>query len=160
MVLDDGTRVELTVSDRSGMARFTFPKGQRAGLLVNGAGSASADVHISFLPPVAREKDGEALSFGSEAFVGWNRDLGWLLRIADPLHAACGFCLSKQAGRRGRFGRMGSWLSMHRRRRASARRRGLILAMGRCRLSKVGLSYVSEEKARANLKSELAGLGF
>jgi putative alpha-1,2-mannosidase len=52
VVLDDGTRVEITASDRSGIARITFAKGHHAGLLVNGPGSASTNVHISFLPPL------------------------------------------------------------------------------------------------------------
>jgi putative alpha-1,2-mannosidase len=56
VTLDSGVKVELTVDERAGMARFLFPEGKRAGLLVNSGGSADTDVHLAFLPPTGREK--------------------------------------------------------------------------------------------------------
>ena len=42
MTLTDGVRVELTVAERAGIARFTFPDGADAGLTVNAGSSANS----------------------------------------------------------------------------------------------------------------------
>src|SRR5664279_1204387 len=58
VILADGVRVELASAERAGVARFTFPVGKPARLLVNTGGSADSDVHMAILPPVGREHDG------------------------------------------------------------------------------------------------------
>ena len=159
VVLEDGTRVELTTSDRSGMARLTFPKGQRAGLLVNGEGSASSDVHISFLPPVAREKDGESLSFGSDGVLTGTVTSGGFCGSATryTLHVAFEFKNRPVARALWQDGKLAGNGAKAAGKRAAA---WVDLGDGPVQVLKVGLSYVSEEKARVNLKSELPGWDF
>jgi predicted alpha-1,2-mannosidase len=163
VVLEDGTRVELTTSDRSGMARLTYPQGKHAGLLVNGAGSASTDVHISFLPPVGREKDAESLSFGmnggSDGVLMGTVTAGGFCGTPTryTLHAAFAFqhkpvshALWQDAkllasGEKAAGKRAAAWID---------------LGAGDVQIVKVGLSYVSDEGARANLQHELPGWDF
>ena len=159
VVLADGTRVELTTSDRSGMARLTFPRGKLAGVLVNGPGSASTDVHMDFLPPVGREHDGESLSFGDDGLLTGTVTAGgfcgsptkYTLYVAfafkdKPTTHALWQDGQMQDGSQKVAGKSAvAWLDF-------GDKPTLIL--------KVGLSYVSEDKARANLKAELRGWDF
>jgi predicted alpha-1,2-mannosidase len=159
VVLADGTRVELTTSDRSGMARLTFPKGQHAGLLVNGAGSASADVHISFLPPVGREQDGESLSFASDGVLAGTVTAGGFCGSPTKytLHVAFAFQNKPVTSAFWQDGKLLDKAAKASGKRAAA---WLDLGDGDVQVLKVGLSYVSEAGARANLKSELPGWDF
>jgi putative alpha-1,2-mannosidase len=159
VVLADGTRVELTTSDRSGIARLTFPKGKRAGVLVNGPGSASTDVHISFLPPVAREKDGESLTFGDDGVLAGTVTAGGFCGSPTryTLHVAFAF-QNKPVGRAlWQDGQMRDGATSAGGKRAAA---WLDFGDKTAVILKVGLSYVSEDKARANLKSEIPGWDF
>jgi predicted alpha-1,2-mannosidase len=159
VVLDDGTRVELTTSDRSGMARLTFPKGQHAGLMVNGAGSASADVHISFLPPVGREQDGESLSLGADGVLAGTVTAGGFCGSPTKytLHVAFAFHNKPIAHAIWQDGKLQSGVHT-----ASGKRAAAWLDLGDepVQVLKVGLSYVSEAGARANLAHELPGWNF
>ena len=159
VVLDDGTRVELTTSDRSGMARLTFPKGRRAGVLLNGAGSDSSDVHISFLPPVAREKDGESLSFSSDGVLIGTVTSGGFCGTPTryTLHVAFAFQNKPVTRALWQDGKLARDAAKASGKRAAA---WVDLGDGPVQVLKVGLSYVSEENARANLKSELPGWDF
>src|ERR1035437_195507 len=47
VTLGNGVKVELTVAERSGIARFHFPEGQPARLLVDAGRSAETDVHLA-----------------------------------------------------------------------------------------------------------------
>jgi len=159
VVLDDGTRVELTTSDRSGMARLTFAKGQRAGVLVNGAGSASSDVHISFLPPVAREKDGESLTLNSDGVLTGTVTSGGFCGSPTryTLYVAFAFEHKPVAHAFWQDGKLAADAA-----KAAGKRAAAWVDFGDepVQILKVGLSYVSEENARANLKSELPGWDF
>ncbi len=159
VVLDDGTRVELTTSDRSGMARLTFPKGKRAGVLVNGAGSASSDVHISFLPPVGREQDGESLGLKSDGVLTGTVTSGGFCGSPTKYTLHVAFAFENKPVERAFWqdGKLVADASKVAGRRAAA---WVDLGDGPVQVLKVGLSYVSEEKARANLKSELPGWDF
>ena len=57
VTLSNGSKVELTVTERAGIARIHFPSGQASKLLVYGT-SANTDVHVATLPPIGREHDG------------------------------------------------------------------------------------------------------
>ncbi len=159
VVLADGVRVELTTWDRSGMARLTFPQGQRAGLLVNGAGSASTDVHIDYLPPVAREKDGESLSFGPDGVLTGTVTSGGFCGSPTryTLHVAFAFQSKPVARALWQNGALQDGAQKVAGKRAAA---WLDLGENSTQIVKVGLSYVSEAKARANLASELPGWDF
>jgi predicted alpha-1,2-mannosidase len=159
VILADGTRVELTTSDRSGIARLTFPKGKRAGILINGPGSASTDVHMAFLPPVAREKDSESLAFGADGLLSGTVTAGGFCGSPTryTLHVAFAFKskpVAKAFWQDGKLKENGG--------NASGRRAAAWLNLGdqSVQIVKVGLSYVSEENARANLKAELPGWDF
>jgi predicted alpha-1,2-mannosidase len=159
VVLADGTRVELTTSDRSGMARLTFLKGKRAGVLVNGPGSASADVHMAFLPPVGREQDGESLSFAEDGVLTGTVTAGGFCGSPTKytLHVAFAFKDKPLAKALWQDGQMQDGA-----RKVAGKRAAAWLDFGDqpTQVLKVGLSYVSEEKARANLRSELPGWDF
>ena len=60
VTLDNGSKVDLTVRDRAGIARIHFPQGQASRILVRGT-SANTDVHVATLPPVGREHDGTSI---------------------------------------------------------------------------------------------------
>jgi predicted alpha-1,2-mannosidase len=159
VVLADGTRVELTTSDRSGMARLTFPKGQRAGVLVNGAGSASTDVHMAFLPPVGREQDGESLSFGEDGLLTGTVTAGGFCGSPTKytLHVAFAFQNKPVSRTIWKDGQLQEGAA-----KAAGRREAAWVDLGgnSVQVLKVGLSYVSEDKAKANLRSELPGWDF
>lgn len=70
VTLDNGSKVELTVRDRAGIARIHFPQGQPSRILVKGT-SANTDVHVATLPPVGREHDGTRIRIiGNNAVAG------------------------------------------------------------------------------------------
>ena len=70
VTLANGSKVELTVTDRAGIASIHFPQGQASRILVN-ATSANTDVHVANLPPVGREHDGTSVHvIGSDAISG------------------------------------------------------------------------------------------
>jgi predicted alpha-1,2-mannosidase len=157
--LADGTIVELTTFDRSGMARLTFPKGRHAGVLVNGPGSASADVHISFLPPLGREHDGESLSVGGDGILSGTVTAGGFCGSPTKytLHVAYAFQSKPRA--------ISLWqddVQQSSKQHVAGKKAAAWVDLGddQTQLIKVGLSYVSEEKARANLRAELPGWDF
>ncbi len=159
ITLPDGTRVELTTTDRAGIARLTYPAGKRAGLLVNGPGSASTDVHMGFLPPVGRAHDGESLTLQSDGTLTGTVTAGgfcgspsrYTLHVAfqmnhKPATTALWQDSLVQPGATSVHGKQAvAWFD---------------LGDSRTQLVKVGLSYVSEDNARANLAAELAGWDF
>src|ERR1700728_3616491 len=70
VTLANGSNIELTVTDRAGIARIHYPTGQPSRLLVN-ATSANTDVHVATLPPIGREQDGTSIRvIGSDAISG------------------------------------------------------------------------------------------
>ncbi len=158
VTLADGTRVELAVTERAGIARLRFAPGKRAGLLLNHAGSASSNVHIDKLPPVGREQDGESLTVRADGSIAGTVTSGgfcgsptkYTLYVAFETQSQAKRVLLWQDGKQVEGGRAVG-------KRASA---WLDLGDGQEHLLKVGLSYVSEEKARANLRAELPGWDF
>lgn len=158
VTLADGTSVELAVTERAGIARLRFAPGKHAGVLLNGAGSASADVHMDKLPPVGREHDGESLTVGTDGSVAGTVTAGGFCgsKTRYTLHVVF---TTKTPARR-----VVLWQDGHavvsRQARGKQAAAWLDLGDGGEQLLKVGLSYVSEEKARANLKAEIPGWDF
>ena len=159
VTLSDGTRVELTASDRSGIARLTYPKGRRAGLLVNGRGSASTDVHMKFLPPVARERDGQRLAINEDGTLTGTVTAGGFCGSPTRYTLFVAYQM-KNRPRQSLLWQDGALKPKST--RVSGKRAVAWFDLGRNRsqIVKVGVSYVSAEKARANLASEIPGWDF
>jgi predicted alpha-1,2-mannosidase len=159
VTLDSGVKVELTVAERSGIARFSFPKGQAVRLLVNTGRSADTDVHMAFLPPVGREMDGSQVELiGNDELLG-TVTAGGLCGSAThyTIHFAARFVQP--------FRSFATWQDdeIHNGERASeGKRTGAWLDFGDQRevLMKVGISYVSQANAMHNLNKEIPGWSF
>ena len=145
VTLGNGVSVELTVAERAGIARFTFPAGAPARLLVNAGSSASVD------------ESGIVLS-GADGFAGWAR--------------AGHFCGSDShykiyaAGRFNKpFVKTVAWqdgTTVSGAKSARGKRSGIWLDFGNVQqvLLRVGVSFVSEDGARTNLEKEIPGWDF
>ena len=92
ITLGNGVKVELTVAERSGIARFRFPEGQPARLLVDAGRSADTDVHLPLLRPGGRrDKDGSQVELTGNKQPARDGDRGRILLVGYPLHAVlCG----------------------------------------------------------------------
>lgn len=145
VTLGNGVSVELTVAERAGIARVTFPAGTPARLLVNAGSSASVD------------ESGIVLS-GADGFAGWAR--------------AGHFCGSDShykiyaAGRFNKpFVKTVAWqdgTTVSGAKSARGKRSGIWLDFGNVQqvLLRVGVSFVSEDGARTNLEKEIPGWDF
>jgi len=158
VTLPSGVRVELTVTDRAGIARFIFPDGVPARLLVNAGSSAN-----TYFNPGETSRSaaayGNAIELkGENAFSGST--------------AAGGFCGSDSNYKlyvTGEFSKPYKtsklWqddsvpLDAH---EAKGKHTGAWLEFGNEHeiLLKVGVSYVSEAGALANLEHEITGWDF
>lgn len=145
VTLSNGVRAELTVTERAGIARFTFPAGAPARLWVNAGSSANVD-------------ESEIALSGSEGFGGWARaghfcgsDSYYKIyavgRFNQPFKKTVAWQDGKIAG--------GS-------QSARGKRTGVWLDFGNVQevLLRVGVSFVSEEGAKANLEKEIPGWDF
>ena len=158
VTLADGSKVELTVTDRAGIARIHFPQGQPSHLLVN-ATSANTDVHVATLPPVGREHDGTHVRLvGNDAISGSTTAGGF-----------CGtnsrYTLFFAARFEQPFGKFVTWkddVIQKDQRQATGRHTGAWLDFGNQREVelKVAISYVSEANAADNLNKEIPGWSF
>lgn len=158
VTLSDGTAVELAVTERAGMARLRFAPGRHAGLLLNSAGSASSDVHMAKLPPVGREHDRESLALQPDGSMRGTVTAGGF--CGSPTRYTLHLALHAMGGPK----RTLLWQDGHAvsAKTATCKRAvaWLDLGTGSEHLVKVGLSYVSEAKAEANLQAELPGWNF
>jgi len=72
VTLANGVRVELTVTDRAGIARFTFPQGMPARLLVNSGSSAGTFGSRSNQPGTS--EDGNSITLtGQDSYEAYSR---------------------------------------------------------------------------------------
>jgi predicted alpha-1,2-mannosidase len=151
---------ELTATTRSGMGRFTFPRGQHSSVLVNAGGSAQPDDFAAVqIDPARHEIDGTAssglfcghrpryrvyiaaiFSRPFESFGTWEGDKATAGSTAasDTQAPPSNPTTSADAG---------AYVSFD-------TRRNRTIAV------RVGLSFVSVEAARANLAAENPGRGF
>jgi predicted alpha-1,2-mannosidase len=157
--LANGTKVELTVSDRAGIARFEFPPRVKAALLVNTGGSANTNVNMQGLPAFAREQNVSSVNVsGDEALSGSVTSWGF---CSGPAH----YTVYMAAKFDHPFQRFDTWHDAKiekNQRVAEGKSTGAWLDFGDHRQiqMKIGLSYVSEEGAVANLDKELPGWDF
>jgi len=168
VTMNNGVRVELTVTERAGIAQFSFPRGQDMRVLINAGSSAN-----SVPTPNENPKDHEAFGNHIEVkpdgtFSGWSRagrfcgsDSGYKIYVAgkfnrpitstvlwqdDALLKDAKSATGKHTGASVNFevkktGSLGS------------------SDMGDLQL-KVGISFVSEEGAKANLEKEIPNFNF
>ena len=159
VTLANGIEVALTVTNRAGIARIRFPNGQPARLLFNSGGSANSDVHVANLPPVGREHDGNQIKvIGDNAVSGSTTSGGF---CGSPTRYTLYFAAKFEQP----FSSFSTWNGdaiQKNQREASGKHTGAWLDFGnRNQIQvKIGISYVSEANALANLNQEIPGWNF
>jgi predicted alpha-1,2-mannosidase len=158
VTLANGVRVEITTSERAGIARFIFPEGSAARLLVNAGSSANTIVNPA--SPAA----------GSAAY-GNRIELNGASSYAGSV-AAGGFCGPEShyklyvAGSFNKpYKKSAVWQDdtvSSDSKSAQGKHTGAWLDFGNERevVLKVGISFVSEEGAHNNLEKEITGWNF
>jgi len=159
VTLANGIRVELTVAERAGVARFVFPEGAAARLLINTGSSANLDAAPWHGDPMTRAAYGNQIELNSDtSFAG--------------LSAAGGFCGPESHYKvyvAGRFSKPYKTAALWQdenissdKKAAQGKHTGAWLDFGNEREIeyKVGISFVSEEGARNNLEREIPGWDF
>jgi predicted alpha-1,2-mannosidase len=159
VTLANGIEVALTVSDRAGIARIRFPQGQSARLLINSGGSANSDVHVETLPPVGREHDGNQIKVIADNSVSGSTTSGGF--CGSPTRYTLYFAAKFEQP----FQNFSTWNGdaiQKNQREASGKQTGAWLDFGnRSQIQfKIGISYVSEANALANLNKEIPGWNF
>lgn len=152
VTLANGVRVEITVAERAGMARFTFPAGVPARLLVN-AGSSTESI-----PGGSTDFNNDGIALGTDAFLGFAR-AGHFCQSDSHYTVYASGKFSKP------FRKAAVWQDGTVRagaKSAEGRRAGVWLDFGNVHsvLLKVGLSFVSEINAGNNLDKEIPGWDF
>ncbi|MGC1421984.1 MAG: GH92 family glycosyl hydrolase [Terracidiphilus sp.] len=156
VTLTNGVHVELTVADRAGIARFTFPQGADVRMLIN-AGSSANSIPSANENPRDHEAFGNHIEVNPDgSFSGWTR--------------AGRFCGSDSHYKlfvAGRFNKSQKSSSLWQddspaSKSASGKHTGAWFDFGKEReiLLKVGVSFVSEAGARANLEKEIPDWDF
>jgi predicted alpha-1,2-mannosidase len=151
ITLANGVRVEITVANRVGIARFTFPAGTPARLLVNAGSSANVDEGDIEQIPDGLNDFGSGFSGSARAghFCG-----------TDSHYKIYAFGLFNK-----RFTKAAMWQddsSLPDAHRAHGKHAGLWLDFGNVRdlELKVGVSFVREEGALHNIEEEIPGWDF
>ena len=159
VVLANGTQVEITVTGHAGIARFTFPAGIPARLLLNAGGSANANLPPDAPHPEIRAEDGTRMRLvGHDNVEGQTRSGGF---CNSPTRYTVYFTAQFQQP----FVRSAMWqndtvdAAAH---EENARYAGAWLDFGDQRevTMKAGLSFVSVANARANLALEIPTWNF
>ncbi|HEY1859416.1 MAG TPA: GH92 family glycosyl hydrolase, partial [Gemmataceae bacterium] len=158
LTLGNGIRVELTVAVHAGIARFTFPQGADARILVN-AGSSANSIPDNDTKPHELDAFGNGITVRPDGtFSGWSSagrfcgsDSHYKIYVAgrfneplvrstvwqdDAVHADAPTADGKHTG---------AWIDFGKQREV---------------LLKVGISFVSEAGARDNLDKEIGGWDF
>jgi predicted alpha-1,2-mannosidase len=158
ITLPSGIRIELTAADRSGIARITFPAGTPARLLINAGSSANTD------PSHAQKQRGYDAYGNQIALTSPDAFSGSV--------SAGGFCSSDSHYKLFVSGHFNKPYKVARlwqddavladAKSASGKHTGAYLDFGDAHevLYKIGLSYVSEAGAEANLRKEIPTFSF
>jgi predicted alpha-1,2-mannosidase len=157
VTLASGVRVEITVTERAGIARFIFPKGVPARLLVNSGSSTHGNGGAS--PSNLAKQDENAIELtGSQSFRAWSHAGHFCSTNSHyTIHAAGDFdkpfttsalwqndtILKDAKSAQGTY--TGAWLDF-----GDARKVTL----------KIGISFVSAEGAQVNLDKEIPSWDF
>ena len=158
VTLANGIRVEITVTERAGIARFIFPEGVPARLLVNAGSSANATANAGAPSPTPAAFGNEIELEGGDGFSGaatagafCTSDSTYRIyaagRFNKPYKSAAVWQddAVKAGGKQAKGKHTGAWLDFGNEREVEL---------------KVGVSFVSAEGARANLAREIAGWDF
>jgi len=158
VTLLNGVRVEITVAERSGVARFIFPDGKPARLLVNAGSSANSLAGKEPLRPDQSVYTNQIELKGADSFAGSTTAGGFCSsdshyklfvtgQFAKPYKASKVWqddaILDGSIGAQGKH--TGAWLDF-------GNEHEVVL--------KVGISFVSAEGAEANLHQEIPGWDF
>lgn len=158
VTLGDGVRAELTVAGRAGIARFTFPENADARILVNAGSSANS---IAGPDNSAQQLEG----FGSRIEVKPDGSFS----AASSAGRFCGSRSSYKVYVAGRFNKPAVRAAMWQdemvqadTRSAEGKHTGTWLDFGKQHeiFLKVGISFVNEAGAQANLDKEIQGWDF
>jgi predicted alpha-1,2-mannosidase len=158
LTLANGIRVEITVTERAGIARFTCPAGTPARLLLNAGGSANSTVIDKKPDDPARAHDGYTITISGKDTVEGEA------RAGNFCGSPTRYTLYMAAQFSWPFVRTQMWrddtvdAAAH---EENARHAGAWLDFGDVREveMKVGLSFVSVDNARTNL-AEIPGWQF
>jgi predicted alpha-1,2-mannosidase len=157
VTLSSGVRVEITVTERAGIARFIFPAGTPARLLVNSGSSTHGNGGASRRKDAEKDENGLELS-GPQGFSAWSHAGHFCSSNSHyTIHAAGSFdrpftstalwqndaVLPDAKSARGTW--TGAWLDF-----GNAREVTL----------KIGISFVSQQGAQANLDKEIPHWSF
>jgi predicted alpha-1,2-mannosidase len=152
--------VALTATTRTGMARFEFPAGSPAGVLVDAGGSAQPDdLAAVTVDPGRREISGLA---SSGHFCGQRpRYRVYFAAVFDRPFESFGTWRGDRLDRGGQLAEDSQAPAANPRTTAQAGAfAGFDTGSSRTVTVRVGISFVSVEGARANLAAESAGAGF
>ena len=146
--LDNGVRVELTATRRTGAGTFAYPAGREAGLLIDAGGSATGTSASSVRVVGDREVEGSATS-GAFCDSKTSYTVYFAAVFDRPFRSAATWreVVLTQGAREAEGRQTGAYLSFG----ADAGREVRV---------RVGLSFVSAENARANLRAENPGWDF
>jgi predicted alpha-1,2-mannosidase len=158
VTLSNSVRVEITVADRAGIARFIFPQGQPARLLVNAGSSANTGPDYAARQAGYQAYGNQIAIAGSSGFNGSS--------------SAGGFCSSDSHYKiyaAGRFNKPFKTVKLWQdnailadAKSAQGKHTGAWLDFGSAHevLLKIGISYVSDAGAAANLEKEIPNWDF
>jgi predicted alpha-1,2-mannosidase len=156
VTLASGIRVEITVADRAGIARFIFPQGTPARLLVNAGSSANA--RFSERDPVEHPYSNSIQLNGSDAYTA-SSTAGSFCSPPSKYKIYVAGHFNKA------FQNSAVWQDDSvdpARKSAKGTHTGAWLDFGAAHevVLKVGISFVSEVGAEANLEKEIPGFEF
>ena len=159
VTLANGIQVELTVTDRAGIARFRFPQGSPARLLINAGGSANSTLIDKKPNDPARSHDGYSIRITGDNAIDGEARAGAFCN--SPTRYTLYFAAQFEQP----FVRTAMWKGdtvEPSARLEEARHAGAWLDFGDQRevTMKVGLSFVSIDNARANLNLEIPSWDF
>ena len=143
VALDNGVKVQLTATTRTGLARFSFPATRQANLVLGLAGSQRSDLETSFTVVSPTEVQGSASS-GNFCGSGSRYTVYFDLQFSQPFTRSASYALVRSPARAG----------------PGAAALTFDTTAGRPVLAKAGISYVSAANARGNLAAEDPGWNF
>jgi predicted alpha-1,2-mannosidase len=157
VALANGVKVEITVTDRAGIARFTFPQGVPARLLVDAGSSANRKEATSVQPGAAEDGNGVTLN-GQDSYEAYSRaghfcgtnshyTIYGVGKFNKPFKKAVlwqdGSVIGDKKEAKGKYS--GVWLDFGDQREIEL---------------KTAVSFVDANGARGNLQHDIAGWGF
>lgn len=157
VTLANGVKVEITVTDRAGIARFTFPRGVPARLLVNAGSSANIKENASAQPGAVEDGNSITLS-GRDSYEAYSR-AGHFCGT-DSHYMVYGVGKFNKPFKKAVLWQDGTVIGD--KKEAQGKHSGVWLDFGNERQIelKAAVSFVDAAGARANLQHDIAGWSF